>query len=242
MVVTEAVKIKINPNHDWDVLAQSLQEHQRLQVPNFFTDETAQYLFRLLVENKDWYLAYNDGENFYESSKEQLAALTPQQQQGFMNNIYARARSQFQYVFNQYFITQAIANEEQPGHPMHQMESFMNSQEVLDLMRKLTGVAAITKADTYASTYLPGHFLTAHDDNHATHDRVAAYVFSMTKGWDRDWGGHLAFYDEQGNISQSFMPAFNTLNIFLTPQMHAVQLVAPFAGVKRLSFLGWLHR
>lgn len=240
--MTEAVKIEINPDHDWDALAQSLQEHRTLQVPHFFTDESAEYLFKLLVENKDWHLAYNDGNNYYESSAEQLSALTPEQRQGFMNNIYARARHQFQYVFNQYFISQAIANNEQPGHPMHMMEGFMNSQEVLDLMRKLTGVSAIAKADTYASTYLPGHFLTAHDDNHATHDRVAAYVFSMTKGWNTDWGGHLAFYDDKGNVTESFVPAFNTLNIFMTPQMHAVQFVSPFAGVKRLSFLGWLHR
>jgi Rps23 Pro-64 3,4-dihydroxylase Tpa1-like proline 4-hydroxylase len=240
--VPEKFNIEINPGHDWEAHAQTLQQDLILQIPNFFTDETAEYLFKLLVENKDWHLAYNDGENFYESSMAQLGALTPQQRQGFMNNIYARARSQFQYVFNQYFITQAIANNEQPGHPMHQMEEFMNSQEMLDLMRKLTGEPAVAKADTYASTYLPGHFLTTHDDKHASHDRVAAYVFSMTKGWDTNWGGHLAFFDEKGNATKSFVPAFNTLNMFMIPQMHAVQFVAPFAGVKRVSYLGWLHR
>jgi Rps23 Pro-64 3,4-dihydroxylase Tpa1-like proline 4-hydroxylase len=32
------------------------------------------------------------------------------------------------------------------------------------------------------------------------------------------------------------------LNIFLVPQMHSVQLVSPFAGGSRTSYLGWLHR
>jgi Rps23 Pro-64 3,4-dihydroxylase Tpa1-like proline 4-hydroxylase len=71
---------------------------------------------------------------------------------------------------------------------------------------------------------------------------VAAYVFSMTKVWDKNWGGHLAFFDDAGNITHAFVPSFNTLNIFLVPQLHSVQLVSPFAGANRSSYLGWLHR
>jgi len=90
--------------------------------------------------------------------------------------------------------------------------------------------------------YLPGHFLTSHDDRHEKHDRVAAYVFSMTKNWRKDWGGNLAFFDDSGNINEAFIPGFNTLNIFLIPQLHSVQIISPFAGEKRTSYLGWLHR
>lgn len=235
-------KLELNPNHDWQALAATLQKKKTLQVPGFFTEATAEYLFKLLVGNKTWYLAYNEGDNYYESTQEQWQALSPQQQQGFMNNIYARARNQFQYVFNHYFITQAIENGEHSGHPMHQMHDFMNSDELLNAMRILTGDVEITKADSYASCYMPGHFLTSHDDKHATHNRSAAYVFSMTKDWNKDWGGYLAFYDDKGNIKEAMMPSFNTLNLFLTPQMHSVQFVSPFAGVKRISFMGWLHR
>ena len=237
-----AKQLEINPKHDLTALNQALQQTGRLQVANFFTEDTAEYLFRLLVEHKHWYMAYNEGSNFYESSMEQLRALGPQKQQLFMNNIYKRARTQFQYVFYQYYITQAIELKEQPGNPMHQMHEFMNSVEVLDCMRKLTGKPEIQKADSYASMYLPGHFLTTHDDRHDTHDRVAAYVFSMTKTWDSNWGGHLAFFDDEGNISEAFTPSFNTLNLFLVPQLHSVQLIAPFASANRTSYLGWLHR
>jgi len=109
-------------------------------------------------------------------------------------------------------------------------------------MRTLTGVKSIRKADSYATMYAPGHFLTEHDDRHEKHDRVAAYVISMTKNWDKNWGGHLAFFDDGGNIKEALIPSFNTLNIFLIPQMHSVQLVSPFAGENRTSYLGWLHR
>jgi len=235
-------KIEINPSHDPEALNRTLQENGRLQVANFFTEETAEYLYKMLVENKHWYMAYNDGNNFYESSMAQLQAVAPQQRQKLMSSIYARAQKQFQYVFYQYYITQAIELNEQPGDPMHQVHEFMNSDVALGFMRKLTGENAISKADSYATMYLPGHFLTTHDDRHDTHDRVAAYVFSMTKNWDQNWGGNLAFFDDTGNIKEAFIPSFNTLNIFLIPQLHSVQFVSPFAGQNRTSYLGWLHR
>ncbi|MDH5618525.1 MAG: 2OG-Fe(II) oxygenase [Gammaproteobacteria bacterium] len=237
-----APKLEIGPNHDPAALGGILQEKGWLQVPDFFTPETAEYLHKIHVENQDWSLAYNDGDNYYESPIREIQAASPQHRQQLMNGIYARARTQFQYVFYQYYISQAIELGEQPGHPMHQYHEFINSDEVLDFMRTLSGESAVRKADSYASNYSPGHFLTTHDDRHASHDRVAAFVFGMTKTWDKNWGGHLAFFDDDGNITDALMPSFNTLNIFLIPQMHSVQLVSPFAGANRISYLGWLHR
>jgi len=236
------MKIEINPSLNASDFSDTLRENGRLQITNFFTQNSSDYLHKLLVENKDWYLAYNDGNSFYESSLEQVQELNHVQRQKFMNSIYLRARTKFQYVFHQYYITQAIQLNEQVGHPLHQMHEFMNSEFALDFMRQLTGEGAIQKADSYATEFLPGHFLTEHDDRHDKHDRVAAYVFSMNKSWDRNWGGHLAFFDDRGNIKEAFIPSFNTLNIFLIPQQHAVQLISPFAGQGRLSYLGWLHR
>ena len=235
-------EITINPALDPAELNRAFRERGRLQVPDFFTEETAQYLHGLLQENTNWYLTYNEGQENYESTLAEFQALSPPQRQRFMGDIFKRARDGFQYVFIQYYITQAIELGEQPGHPMHAMQDFMNQDSTLDFMRTLTGQDDVLKADSYASWYDPGHFLTQHDDLHGTHDRVAALTFSMTPDWNRNWGGHLAFFDDAGNIEQAFMPAFNTLNIFLIPQKHAVQQVAPFAGTRRLSFLSWLHR
>ena len=235
-------QLTINPDLDPDALGKTLQENGRLQIPDFFTPETAEYLLKIHIENQDWNLAYNEGDNYYESPMQQIQAAPPQQKHQLMNNIYSRARTQFQYVFYQYYITQALELNEQPGHPMHDVHHFVNSDNFLDLMRTLTGEDAVRKSDSYASNYAPGHFLTAHDDRHDKHDRVAAYVVNLTKTWDKNWGGHLAFFDDAGNITEAFIPSFNTLNMFLIPQMHSVQLVSPFAGANRTSYLGWLHR
>lgn len=236
------MNIDINPVHDPAKLNTVFQREQRMQIRDFFTPQSADHLYRLLQENQTWHLTYNEGQQNYESVFAEFKALAPQQQKRFMTGIYQRAATGFQYVFNQYYITQAIELDEQPGHPMHALQHFMNSESTLDFMRTLTGQDDIRKADAYASWYEPGHFLTEHDDLHATHDRVAALVFSMTRGWNRNWGGHLAFFDQAGNIEEAYVPGFNTLNIFLVPKKHAVTLVAPFARAKRTSYLSWLHR
>ena len=53
-------------------------------------------------------------------------------------------------------------------------------------------------------------------------------------------GAPRAFYDEAGNVVEALKPAFNTLNLFTVPQQYSVQLVTPFAGAPRTSYLGWL--
>jgi hypothetical protein len=101
-----AAQIEINPVHDLDDLGRTLQQKGRLQVPDFFTLDSADYLNQLLVDRKHWNLAYNDGNNFYENPVDQIEALEPRQRQQFMNNIFVRARTQFQYMFKQYYISQ----------------------------------------------------------------------------------------------------------------------------------------
>ncbi len=235
-------KIEINPALDPSQLGEQLRLHSRLQINNFLTEDSAETLHRWLQQNKTWYLAYNEGSNFYESPMAQVQQAPAQERQQLMNSIYQRACNQFQYLFIQYYITQALELGEDEGHPMHQIHDWINQSTTLDFMRKLTGESAIQKADSYASCYAPGHFLTQHEDHHEKHDRVAAYVISMTKKWNVNWGGHLAFFDEKGGIEQAFLPSFNSLNIFLIPQPHAVQPVASFAGGNRTSYFGWFHR
>ncbi|TKB46271.1 2OG-Fe(II) oxygenase [Thalassotalea mangrovi] len=234
--------ITINPELDWDALKREYQRESRLQIKDFFSADTAEYLLHLLQSNQDWYLAFNNGNQFYESSLEDLQKLTDEQRHKFRANIERRAQNHFQYVFFQYYISQAISLGENDGHPLHAFEAFVNSEEYLEKMRFLTEERKIAKADSYASYYAPGHFLSEHDDIHPKHDRVAACTFSLTKNWQLNWGGHLAFYDSQGNIDKALIPSFNTMNIFRIPQRHAVQPVAPWAGDKRLSLLSWLHR
>ncbi len=232
----------ISPDHDPATLHTAFAAHGRLQIPDFLDADGAAQLWQLLQDNRDWYLSYNEGSENYESDLSEFEALQPLQQQRFMGRLYARAKDQFQYLFHQYYITEVMRRGENPGHPLHAVETLVNSDDFLAFMRTLTGSDEVARADCCASAYGPGHFLTLHDDRHASHDRVAAYVISMTRDWDENWGGYLAFYDDDGNVEEAFRPSYNTLNIFTVPKNHAVQMVAPFAGHRRTSILGWLQR
>ncbi len=235
-------EIKLNPDIDLEQAAIILKENGRVQIHNFFTDETAERLLELIMSNKTWYLSYNEGDQFLESSLTEFNALAPQFKQRMMNNIYQRAASAFQYVFIQYYITQAVKKGEEKGNPIHLMHEFVNGDLFMPFMKALTGQDEITWIESFVSRYAPGHFLTNHDDTHYKNDRVIAYTIGMSKNWSKDWGGHLAFFDEKGNVDQAFIPSFNTLSVFAIPQPHAVQMVAPYAKGERLSFLGWANR
>ncbi|MCJ9428036.1 2OG-Fe(II) oxygenase [Kordiimonas marina] len=236
------VKIALDARHDPKALGETLRTNGRLQIPNFLEEGVANHLEGLLLRNNTWFVAYNEGHEFFEIPLSGIARMSPEQQNRLVDAIDRGARAGFQYFFHQYYMTDAIRNGREQGHPLHAMHDYVNSEPFLGFMRDLTGDAAITHADSFASRYLPGHFLTEHNDTHAHENRAAAYTISMTRRWQPDWGGNLLFYGEDGNIDAGFTPSFNTLNIFLIPQPHAVSHVAPFSGAPRLSFLGWLKR
>ncbi len=119
----------------------------------------------------------------------------------------------------------------------------LNHPDSLATFRAITGERARSAlVNGQATRYLPGHFLTSHDDGIDGEDRVAAYVINLTKGWRADWGGMLQFHNAAGDIPLALKPGFNTIHLFRVPQMHSVSYVAPFAGAPRYAITGWLRR
>ena len=236
------MSIRINGGVDSRAAHAAFAETGRIQVEDFLEPASAEELFQAVSTNEDWYLAYTEQGQAVESPNRDIQRLTPQQKQQFFAAIHQRAAEHFQYCFMQYYISESVGRGENPGHRLHPIHDFVNGEPFLELMRAITGVPEIRNADVLASAYGPGHYLTAHDDTHHARNRVAAYVISLTKDWNRNWGGHLAFYDDDGNIEEAIIPSFNALNVFSVPQFHGVQLVAPFARTVRTSLTGWVHR
>ena len=235
-------KIQINPHIDLESCRDKYLKDGRVRIANFFTDDSADYLLDLIVKHEIWYFAYNNNDQYYESTVEDVRALPEKTYNQFMGNIEARASNNFQYAFNQYHISQAIAYKENIGSPIHSVDAYFNSDAFLASMKKITLDKDIVKADSYISSFQNRHFLTSHDDNHQKHNRSAAFTLGMTKQWNKNWGGYLEFYDSIDNIKEAFKPSFNTLILFSVPQEHAVQQVTSFAQKDRLSYLGWLLR
>jgi Rps23 Pro-64 3,4-dihydroxylase Tpa1-like proline 4-hydroxylase len=126
-----------------------------------------------------------------------------------------------------------------PGLLLHTVLEFLNSPAFLAFARELTGFEQIRRVNAQATRYLPGHFLRRHNDFSSENERLVAYVINLGHDWQADWGGLLQFFDETGQVSESFVPRYNTLSLFRVPQLHAVSLVAPWAEQPRFGITGW---
>jgi Rps23 Pro-64 3,4-dihydroxylase Tpa1-like proline 4-hydroxylase len=231
-----------SPSIDLDAAARELASERRLQVQDFLTDDSAHSLHAAIASHSPWFVSFNEGPENYEVLQADLDRIPASQRARFLQQVEERAGRQYQYLFLQYYVTEMIRRGEGGEYPLNALQTLMNTPETLEIFRRLSGEPDVREVDVMVSRYDRGHFLMQHDDSHASRDRVAAYVLNLTPEWRADWGGHLAFFDEIGNIEKALVPRFNTLNMFLVPQHHSVQMVAPFAPKSRMSITGWLHR
>jgi Rps23 Pro-64 3,4-dihydroxylase Tpa1-like proline 4-hydroxylase len=119
---------------------------------------------------------------------------------------------------------------------------FLNSPPMLELIRNVTGMREIVKADAQATRYGPGHFLRRHDDiSREGETWLVAHVLNLTPEWEPDWGGYLQLYDERDDVWRALKPRFNVLNLMRVPQPHSVTAVAPFAAEARYAVTGWFR-
>lgn len=103
------------------------------------------------------------------------------------------------------------------------------------LVSALSGAPCDGPLQFGASWYLPGDHSLPHTDFDEC--RSIAFVWHLTRSWQREWGGGL-FWAPSGT---TILPSFNTLILFAVSQssMHSVSVVSPQARSKRLALNGW---
>ena len=233
------VPLELNPALDAGALAREFAVHGRIHIPDILTVKAASRLLQALYRETPWGLIFNEGERVRE-----LGAVPPQEYEKLLGAAIERARSSHQYFFHHHRILNNGIVHPAPGHYLRAMAGFLTSRPMLDFARLVTGQAGIAGASATATLYQPLNFLTIHDDNDSDAPgggrRLVAYVLNMTPVWHPDWGGALQFFDRRDHIEESYLPAFNALNMFLVPKFHSVGQVAAFAG-SRFSVSGWFE-
>ena len=183
-----------------------------------------------------------DGE-YQSKSQEELERLSAQETKDINTNIMTAASQGVGFLYGGYLKRRVKANpDEMPNEKLaflHDVFNDIGSEEVLSLIRDITGNEDITGAEPQYTRFLPGNFLTRHRDVVKGRDRRFAFVLGLTKGWHPDWGGLLQFYQQNGLPRDAWMPRFNVLSIFDVSHIHAVTYVTPYAQVPRLSLTGW---
>ena len=233
--------VKLNPALDVDALARDYARKGRMQVRDILEEESAEQVHAMLAGQTPWWVAFNEGEKVHQLSPEQVRALSPQQVAQIMQAIQQRAQVQYQFLYEYYPLYSKYFDPAAPRLAIHDAYEFINSEPVLAFLRKLTGKPGIRWADGHATLYRSGHFLKYHTDEKPEDRRAAAYVLNFTKGWGRDWGGYLQFFNERYDVEEAYRPVFNALNIFTVPMDHSVNQVASYAPGHRFSITGWLR-
>lgn len=215
-------------------VSEELRRNRRAHISDFLTEEEAQDLLAI-VQDLEWRLIFNQGAKSYQYPASELDPLDVGQRGAVLNAVYAKARSEFQFLYDTHKII-----TRQPT-PLAALFAELNSEPMLTALRALTGDDRIVYLDAQATRYRPGHFLTQHNDDVANANRLFAYVLNLTPDWRVDWGGLLQFISEEGHVEEAYAPRWRALNIFQVPQVHSVSIVAPFAGAPRYSITGWMR-
>ena len=212
----------------------------RLHVPDFLRPEHARALHARIAKLSSWYRSVHMETQDIDVPVTEWEELSPAEQVAVEQSIHERAGRGFQYVFDSVRLRkEALDVRREPT--LAAAMRLVNSEGFLRFVKTLTGDERAVCADAMITRYLPGHFLTAHDDEAEEGARLYAYVLSLTPGWRADWGGLLLFLDDLDHVEEGYVPAFNALNIFRVPQRHAVSFVTPFAQGPRLSVTGWIR-
>ena len=232
--------IALNPSLDAERLASAYRTRRRLQIRDLLTEPSAEAVLGA-IEMLPWGLAYNDGNRVVELDAKAVDRLSREEAGRVMAGIHERARSAYQFVYAYYPLLTAYFTPGAERLAIFDMFEFINSAPFIDFIRKVTGLADIRWADGQATLFRAGHFLKYHTDESPNEQRLAAYVINMTKGWGRDWGGYLQFFDERYDVDQAYRPVFNAINIFTIPADHSVSMVSSYAPGNRYSITGWFR-
>lgn len=232
--------IRINPAVNVTAARQAYERDGFVQIRDIFEPHVAEYLAKL-VENLNYGLAFEG-----EDGKPVMLQPEEMQAQGpalgeRIRNMLARTGSHYGFLYQAYPMISAYLNGRDPGHPIHQLTEWLNG-EFIAFGAYVTNQPQAVKADGQATRYQPGDFIGLHNDvGTEDSDRLTAYTLGFTRRWRSDWGGQLVFHDDKGDITQGFVPRFNTLTLFKVPQLHSVAQVSTYAQARRHSIVGWLR-
>jgi len=237
----------INPQLDIDALAAEFRLNGKIRISDVLTNDFASKVFDCLHTEVPWQLMYYNHkgkgpEVVGRIYPQQWQAMSEEQRQALTNKIYQEATENFHYLYNGYDVLDARRKGQDPQLFLQTFLDFTGSDEYFNFIRQVSGDQVFNRVDCHAARYLPGHFLKEHVDSSPFENRHMAYVFNFTHNWDADFGGLTHFLDDNHQITDTFIPSYNTLTLFKVPVPHSVSVVTAFAPNPRYSITGWFTR
>ena len=217
--------------------ADELAQVGRIRIAPALLPEAAQALHTELTDSTAWKRTMRQGKTEREIEPAALARLEPRQLQAIEQFARQGDAKTFRFLHDAIRISADRDDRLARGLAIDLFVEAMNSERVLRLITGLAG-EPVTSFHGDATRYLPGHFLTTHNDGRKFGRRVLALVLNLSH-WHIDWGGLMLFHDANGDVACGWTPQFNSVNLFSVPQDHSVSWVTPLAPVPRLAIAGW---
>jgi len=232
----------LNPNHDVKSIKEEFEKNRVVVIKNFLNPIIAERLHTWFTEEmpKDWwrissYPKLDGGEGFdlipfSDDFSDDI-------RQMYTHSISSFKDNKFSYNFHR---TINDHNDTCDCFECGFRESITND-EILKFLNAITGQGLTDTDEGLGAVYLPGDFLSPHQDSP---NGTLGFTLQLTKNWKPQFGGNLHFMDgPNGEVEKIVVPSFNTLTIFDLPKgvgkWHYVSTVSPGVEELRLTYAGW---
>lgn len=207
----------------------------RVRVPGVLSAEGADALYAAIRDNCVWNIRYRkDGESTTLSGQE-LQSRIQRRQRELMERIYTGAQNGYQHL---YFVCPLSSPLPDGSDPLAEAKAFFDSDEFLEVLRKVTGVKKGALLDVLARWTNRDHFETDNAEALDGQDKKFVFTLDLAPNWRGDWGGHLNFLDDDGAEEERWAPGYNSLDIYTVPARTSISYVTPFVGEFRLAVCG----
>jgi len=226
-----------NQSNNFDLIKQQYQVDKRVRIDNVLESSLAQKLCDSVSKLQYTHAFFQNGVN-QSITHQQLHSMSSQNKQRFFKLLYSDAAKGVGFFYGRHQIS---LGSEVDDSLLYKVFDWLNAPHTLEIIKTITGMNDITNTSAQATQYVPGHYLTRHNDVNHQEQRRVAYVLSMSKQWHPDWGGLLQFYQANGTPKDAWAPQFNSMALFDVNHVHGVSYVAPYATQARYSITGWFR-
>lgn len=218
---------------------QHYAENGWVSIEDLFTQEFAEETYAAITSQPNWEIATLIKGKPFIAGVHEFYRQPANVRRNFMNEIQSYAlKNKFQY---HYEFMRLIGHEQVNIPALKKLQSVMKT-EVRKYLSEVTSRPDTSMLDAQLTRFTAGHFLKTHCDTgeHGSDKRHTAYVVGFTRDWEPDYGGLLQMMNQEGEITQTLIPKFNTVNMFKVPTDHFVSPVANYCTHFRISITGWL--
>lgn len=212
----------------------------KINLADIWQQDSAERILACLQRETPYDNAFFVAGQYQSLLDEELRRMPAEQLRQLMQRLHQLAGEGTGFLYGSHLIGRPQRQMQTPAL-LTELHQQLNSPAMLQFVRDLTGEQNLIHVSAQASRYVPGNYLTRHNDVVEAEGRRFAYVMGFTRQWHPDWGGLLQFFTPTGVPTQTWVPRFNNMALFEVHHPHAVSYVTPFAKQVRYSVTGWFR-